>query len=122
MRGTGKITKTEIGLLLLAAMVVLGMTVLHLTRSRPLDSGYEVTTIGRRPIEEQTVEKVNINTADAETLETVPGIGEVLAERIVSYREAHGAFREPEALLGVDGIGEKTLEKIKEYVIWEVAE
>ena len=59
---------------------------------------------------------VNINTADTETLMTVKGIGEVLAERIVTYREEHGGFETVEELLEVKGIGEKTLEKIKRYV------
>lgn len=122
MRGTAKITKTEIGLLLLAAVFFLGMTVWHLTRSRPTGGGYEVTTAARRAIEETAVEKVNINTADAEALETVPGIGEVLAQRILAYRRQHGAFREPEELLNVSGIGEKTLETMRECITWEVTE
>ena len=122
MRGTAKITKTEIGLLLLAAVFFLGMTVWHLTRSRPTGGGYEVTTAARRAIEETAVEKVNINTADVETLETVPGIGPILAGRIVAYRAEHGDFHSPEDLLNVSGIGEKTLEAMKECITWEVTE
>ena len=122
MRGAGKITKTEIGLVLLAAVFCLGMTVLHLTQSRPVSGGYEVTTTARRALEETAVEKVNINTADAETLETVPGIGPILAGRIVAYRAEHGAFYSPEDLLNVSGIGEKTLEAMKECITWEVTE
>lgn len=122
MRGIGKITKTEVGLLLMAVVCFLSMTVLHLTQQRTVSGGYEVTTTLRRSVEETAVEKVNINTADASELETVPGIGEVLAQRILAYREAHGAFREPEELLNVQGIGEKTLETMKECIIWEVAE
>ena len=122
MSGVGKITKTEICLLLLAAVFLAGMTATRLTRSRPVSGGYEVTTIQRRDVEEQTVEKVNINTADAEELTTLPGIGEVLAQRIVDYRRENGAFREPEELLNVSGIGEKTLEAIRECITWEVTE
>ena len=122
MRGVGKITKTEIGLLLLAVVFFLGMTTLHLTQQRMPEGGYEVTTILRRSVEETAVEKVNINTADAEELETVPGIGEVLAQRILTYREEHGAFREAEELMNVEGIGNKTLETIRECITWEVTE
>ncbi len=55
---------------------------------------------------------ININTATAEELMALPGIGEVLAGRIVSYRIAHGEFSSVDELLQVDGIGEKTMEKI----------
>ncbi len=122
MRGVRKITKTEIGLLLLAAVCFLGMTALHREQQRTVRGGYEVTTILRRSVEETAVEKVSINTATQEELETLPGIGEVLAQRILLYREEHGAFYEPEELLQVPGIGEKTLEKMKECITWEVTE
>ena len=53
--------------------------------------------------------KVNINTAPAVVLDTLPGIGPVLAERIVDYREKNGLFTSVEALSEVEGIGSKTL-------------
>lgn len=59
---------------------------------------------------------VNINTATAEELTALPGIGEVLAERIVSYREQYGNFLSTEELMDVTGISEKKFEGIKEYV------
>ena len=49
---------------------------------------------------------IDINTADAEPLTALPGIGEVLAERIVAYRSEHGLFASPEELLEVEGIGD----------------
>lgn len=64
----------------------------------------------------QTSELLNINTATAEELETLPGIGEVLAKRIVDYRESCGAFLAVEELCSVEGIGEKRLEALKEYI------
>lgn len=60
---------------------------------------------------------VDINTADAETLQLLPGIGPVIAERIVAYREGHGSFRSTDHLKKVSGIGEKTYEKIEDLVI-----
>lgn len=52
--------------------------------------------------------RVNINTASAEELSDLPGIGPTLAERIMVFREEHGAFTRPEDLTLVPGIGEKT--------------
>jgi competence protein ComEA len=59
---------------------------------------------------------VNVNTAGPEELETLPGIGEVLAAAIVAYREEHGLFTSVDQLLDVSGIGEVTLEEIRELV------
>ena len=59
---------------------------------------------------------VNINTADVTELAQLPGIGEVLAQRIVDYRSVHGSFTAEEQLTNVDGIGEGKLEAILEWV------
>lgn len=59
---------------------------------------------------------VNINTATAAQLETLPGIGEVKAQAIIAYREAYGPFRSVEELTLVKGIGEKTLQKLLPYI------
>lgn len=59
---------------------------------------------------------VNINTADLQTLMTLPGIGEVLAQRIIDHRTANGSFQRVEELIQVTGIGEKRLEAILDYV------
>ena len=61
-------------------------------------------------------DRVNVNRASAQELEEVPGLGPVLARRIVDYRESHGPFREVEDLLDVSGIGEKKLAGLREYV------
>ncbi|MBC7247844.1 MAG: helix-hairpin-helix domain-containing protein [Actinobacteria bacterium] len=60
--------------------------------------------------------KVNINTADADELEKLPGIGPTLAERIVSYRENNGGFRSVEDLKKVSGIGEKKFAELRDLV------
>ena len=55
---------------------------------------------------------IDINTANAQLLEQLPGIGPVLAERIVNYREANGPFRSIGELTRVEGIGQTKLEEI----------
>ena len=57
--------------------------------------------------------KVNINTADAKELATLPGIGQVKAEAIVNYRKDNGNFKNINDLKEVKGIGYKVVEKIK---------
>ena len=58
---------------------------------------------------------VNINTASKKELDALPGIGEVLAQRIIDYRSANGTFSTVDELTKVKGIGAKTLEKLKPY-------
>jgi competence protein ComEA len=57
--------------------------------------------------------KVNINTANAEQLSTLPGVGPKLAARIIEYRQKSGTFRSPQELLNVKGVGEKNFAKIE---------
>ena len=59
---------------------------------------------------------VDLNTADAETLMRIPGIGEVKAARIVQYREEHGRFGDIEEITNVNGIGESSLEQMRPYI------
>ena len=59
---------------------------------------------------------ININTATVKELKTISGIGKVLAERIVEYRENEQSFKTVEDLLNVKGIGKATLEKLREHV------
>ena len=59
---------------------------------------------------------ININTADAEQLQTLPGIGKVMAEGIVDYRTKHGGFSTIEEIKEVDRIGDKLFEKIKDKI------
>lgn len=59
---------------------------------------------------------VNVNRADAAELEQVPGIGPVLAERIIAYRDANGPFVDLSELLEVSGIGERTLEQLSDHL------
>lgn len=74
-------------------------------------------TAAAETVPEETVSfPVNINTADADTLTALPGIGRVLAERILAYRQQNGSFRAVEEITKVEGIGEKKAEAILDLI------
>ncbi|HHV74031.1 MAG TPA: ComEA family DNA-binding protein [Thermoanaerobacterium sp.] len=60
--------------------------------------------------------KININTATKEELDTLPGIGEVTAQRIIDFREQHGNFQRIEDIMNVSRIGPKLFEQIKDKI------
>lgn len=76
-----------------------------------------------RPVQEQkkdgdtTSFPVDINRATKEELTALPGIGDVLAQRILDYRRNNGKFQSAEELLNVEGIGKKKLEEILKYIV-----
>ena len=61
-------------------------------------------------------DRLDLNTATAEDLQELPGIGKVIAQRIIDYRDLCGRFLDPEQLMEVDGIGEAKYEKIRDLV------
>ena len=60
---------------------------------------------------------VDINTASAEDLAQLPGVGDKVAERIVNYREKNGRFQKVEEIMNVRGIGEKTFVKLRDHLV-----
>jgi len=60
--------------------------------------------------------KVNINTASAEQLTVLPGVGPALAAKIVEHRQKSGSFKTTQELMNVRGIGEKNFAKIQGYL------
>lgn len=65
---------------------------------------------------EQPSGKVNINTASADQLAQLPGVGEKLAARIVEHRQKEGPFKTAQELMNVKGIGEKNFQKLQPYL------
>lgn len=68
------------------------------------------------PPKESRAALVNINTASAQELEGLPGVGPSRAADIVAYREANGPFRIPEDITKVKGIGESTMEGLIDFI------
>jgi competence ComEA-like helix-hairpin-helix protein len=62
---------------------------------------------------------INLNTADISTLMTLPGVGEVTAQRIIELRKISNGFKSVDELLHVKGIGKSKLDKIKKFLIIE---
>ncbi len=60
--------------------------------------------------------KVNINTATSVELESIPGIGPSIASRIIAFRDTNGPFQSINDIIDIRGIGEKTLDSIREYI------
>lgn len=59
---------------------------------------------------------VDLNSADSAALETVPGIGKSLSQRILAFREKNGPFQSVDDLLKIQGVGEKSIQKLRPYL------
>lgn len=79
------------------------------------DAGENVISEGLVSENQEKI-KVNINTANLQKLETLPGVGETTAQKIIDYRNQNGKFSKKEDLKNVNGIGDSKYEKIKEYI------
>ncbi len=62
---------------------------------------------------------ININTATSDQLETLPGIGPTLAQRIIDFRQDHGPFNSPGEIMNVSGIGAGTFNNLKDLIVTE---
>ena len=117
MAGKGKITKTEIFCLCLSAAFVLLVMISFFCRSGVNgEDTLRITTQKQVDVSQQLPQKININTADETALQMLPGIGPVLAQRIVDWRRINGNFTSAEDLLAVGGIGEAKLNEIRDFI------
>lgn len=87
--------------------------------SASVEKDPDITEIEQNGSNEIHEWRVNINTASAEELDMLPGIGPALAQRILDYRSEHGLFTDISQLTNVSGIGDSTLENLIEYVVLE---
>jgi len=107
---------------LVIAVILVGYNVFLVPRGDALEVNVgENSELKSSESEESSFEEsedkiININTADAEELETLPGIGPATAAKIIEYREKVGIIRSVDELLNVSGIGEKKLEAIREMI------
>ena len=116
----------KIGIFLLVLVLFASGLFLIKDKSVPIEyqpaEGKEVkatTTTVSQPIQESQPErigKISLNNASAEELISLPGIGEVLAGRIIDYRRSIGGFKSVEQLMEVSGIGEVKYSQIKNLV------
>jgi competence protein ComEA len=67
----------------------------------------------------QSANCVNLNKASAEELEALPGIGDVMAKKIIAYRKQHAGFRRPQELIIIEGFSEKKYRALADLVCVE---
>ncbi len=110
-------------LALLACGVMLGIFIMQtrtagtisVQRAAPDEPEEAVQTVMEEP-SDAAEDRLDLNTATAADLQELPGIGAVIAQRIIDYRDLCGRFLDPEQLMEVDGIGEAKYEKIRDLV------
>ena len=111
-------------LALLACGVMLGIFLMQtrtagtisVQRAAPEEAAESTQTVAEEAADATADDRLDLNTATAEELQELPGIGEVIAQRIIDYRELCGRFLDPEQLMEVDGIGRAKYEKLRELV------
>ena len=120
----GRVCGVYLALAALTVLFAVSLAFLHKTSYEGTAHGDYTVSVQEKTdeITAPTRVLVNVNTANAEELETLTGIGPSLAQAIVDYRAGHGAFRSAEDLLLVKGIGEAKLEGFRAEITLEEEE
>lgn len=101
------------------SIVLIGACLHVLLRNHTFNTFFYRDMISRIDTSPATISiPIDPNTATVEKLSQIPGIGPVLAERIIRYRGQHGAFTKEEDLGAVKGIGARKLQRIKKFLIF----
>jgi competence protein ComEA len=113
-RAGGATAKAELALLNLAAPLGDGQQVVVPARAPALPGGTAPapSAVGAAP-----TGPVQLSTATAEQLDSLPGVGPATAQKIIAYRDAHGPFRSVDDLDAVPGIGPARLEQLRDLVV-----
>ena len=106
------------GILLLLAAILLFSLLNRRSGGTRIRLQRQPEVSGAGPVTEAQ-ERINLNTADSETLQRLPGIGETRAQAILAYREAHGGFRDLSELLEIPGIGPEVLAMLEDRLYLE---
>ena len=104
---------------MLASSACLKRSRVAISSNKPNEQADETAQPGandQQPSLQRTNQLININTASANELETLPGIGKGLAQRIIDHRERFGPFRRPEHLIIVRGISDKRFRALQDLI------
>ncbi len=121
MHETNNLTKEQISLAFMNRLVLIFLAVYliavclcaQLPRQLVTNDASRLRTI---PEERLAANRININTASITEIEKLPGIGEVLAGRIIAHRQEHGPFRRVEHLMMVRGVSDRKFREIRSLV------
>lgn len=119
--------RQHIGVFLLVVIIFLSGYIVYSQKSEPVkfepaprnlvNSNNNVAVADKSEnIENKSTQIININTASLEDLDTLPGIGEKTAQKIIDYRKSNGSFKTKEAIMDVSGIGESKYSQIKDLI------